>query len=418
MTDTQVETMISGTDAAHTSLEQASWEPLRYDDDNQGLFADATRPRINAYNDLATRGAELAAERKAILEDLETANARFAAAPTPADVKAAYDAYEDSFDNGDDVETHRLLQKWKALKQERDDALEAHTAAVEDIARRNTEWVEAMTELQEMLKNAGVIPDPSENDDWRDDQDKDDKPKGEGKPDSPSTPTRTLDDVIGGDDSTPTGKTQLSADTVAPAQSQSGYPTIYPAAAQQPTTAAAMPSPSITPAFNSALNPSPSRAQKDKEKEKKRAEERINPLPVPSPVPAAVPIDRGTSTTGVTTKDISGKPSPVTALTNAAPGAGAQTAGGRGGVGGGGVVGGGMPGGGGSIGAGNKTTTSQKILDSDRTLARRPDDDPSVSGGIVSKENLDENARKEAAADDEILRRNAAGETQKKDDKR
>ena len=199
---------------------------------------------------------------------------------------------------------------------------------------------------------------------------------------------------------------------------QSGYPTIYPAAQQQQPTAAAMPSPSITPAFNSALNPSPARTQRDKEKERMRAEEKLNPLPVPSPVPAAVPIDRGTSTTGGYVKqDVSGKPAPATALTNAAPGTNAQTAGGRGGMGGGGMVGG-MPGHG-SIGAGNKTTTASKpILDSDRTLSRRPDDDPSVSGGNLSKDNLTSAQKDEQDADDEILRRNAAGETKKKDDKR
>ena len=122
-------------------------------------------------------------------------------------------------------------------------------------------------------------------------------------------------------------------------------------------------------------------------------------LPVATPVPAAVPIDRGSSGTGVTTRDVSGKPSAFTNLSSAGQAAGAANANGaRGGGGTGGMMG--AP----PIGGGSKSDTSAKRgknFDLDRLLSK-PDDNTSVNSGTLSKDSLAASEKAEETEQDRV----------------
>ena len=369
----------------------------------QGVFADKLLEHLADYQSEAEKMATAAAELVKIKAEQDKADAALAAAPSEADVAAAYDKYLDSFDDedADPSETRRLKQEWLDLKQERDKAVEDHRKKSEELTRRYKEAMEGIGG-----KDYG---------DWdstEGDGSDEGKPKGTGDFDSDDASKRQMsesdfDNLMGGGE-TPSGETQLSSDTPTTAAPTSA---MMPTQQQPATSPAAMPTAAQTPAFSPSPSVNPQRKDKDKSKDK---EKEFEPLPLPGVVTSSsAPLDRGSSTTGTTTKDVSGKGGTI-GLTNAAPGASTSSTGGN--PRGGGMVGG-MPmgGHGAPIGAGGKSTTAagSKILDADRTLTRRVDGDVSISGGTVSRDVLDIAEKQAAEEEDEIRRLNTAADKRK-----
>ena len=148
---------------------------------------------------------------------------------------------------------------------------------------------------------------------------------------------------------------------------------------------------------------------RDRDRDKPKPHTDLGAMPVPTAVPAAVPIDRGTSASGTTTRDISGKP---TALSTAGqvPGAAAgQNPRGMGGSGG-------MVGGGGPIGGGNKADTagkrSSKRFDIESLFTKPDKDDQRVNSGALSKDSLA--ATEKAKMDEEDRMYNAMRDSVKR----
>lgn len=331
----------------------------------QGIVADATQGRLSKLNGKVTITADVLDELKAVAtEAIEEAQKLDAAEKALEDAYAADQSDKETYDKG---------------VQEAQDAL---VAAQNEFDRREKEL---LAELESILaKILGISGDgsPLDDDGGRDDQDPtkpksfdspSDKPSSDSPGDSPSSDTP--------------GQTKLSSDTNPAQQPQQSYPSFTPQQAQQqqptmsPSSGMPQQSPNVSP---SAFNVRP-RSDKDKDKPRDIDSDR-GVLPVATPVPAAVPIDRGTSSSGITTRDVSGKPSTSLSTSGQVPGSANTANNPRGGVGG--MVGGAPP----PIGSGGKSDTAGKRggkrFDFEALMGKPDDRDQSVNSGSLSRDSL------------------------------
>ncbi|MCB1258682.1 MAG: hypothetical protein KDB26_16335, partial [Microthrixaceae bacterium] len=357
--------------------------PITFDHDGfKGIVADAADGRLNKLNADVTSAADLEKELQEVVDEAADEVGKLAAAQKRFDDAVAAEA------DADGAEAQRAAQK---------EMRAAKTALDAAKAEYDIKEAEILAKLLDILQRAGLISGetgtPLDDDGGRDDQDPT-KPKSD-KPSSDSPGDKPSSDNPSSDDPSSPGQTQLSADTATPTQPQA-YPSVTPQQAQQQPQPSAAMSPSAgmpTAASPSAFN-SP-RLRSDKDKDKPKPDTDLGAMPVASPVPVAVPLDRGSSVNGgLTTRDISGKPS--TSLSTAGQVPGASNVNNARGMGGSGGMVGGAP-----IGGGNKTDTSAKRSSKRfdiESLFTKDDDDQSVNSGTLSKDIL---AAAEKAREDE-----------------
>lgn len=353
----------------------------------QGVVADAFNGRLSKLNGSVTITADVLDELKAVAtEAIEEAVKLDAAEKALDDAYAADQSDQETYDKG---------------VQEAQDAL---VAAQAEYDRREKEL---LAELESILaKILGISDEDDEKErkygDWRDDQDPEsDKPSPSS--DSPSSDSSSSDSPGDSPSSDTPAQTQLSADTATPTQQQA-YPNVTPQQAQQQQQPAGM-SPSMgmpqSQSPSSSLSSPRPRSDKDRDKRQDSDIDR-GVMPVPAPVATPVPIDRGTSVNGgVTTRDVSGKPSTSLSTSGQVPGA-ASTVNNPRGVGGGGMVGGGP------IGGGSKADTASKRngknFDIDRLLSKPDDDNQSVNSGSLSRDSLAASEKAEETEQDRVYK--------------
>lgn len=380
-------------------------DPITFDHDAfTGIVADAVDGRLNTLNTDTTSAADLEKELQEVAEEAETEVGKLAAA------KKRYDDAVTAEAHADGAEAQRAAQK---------EMREANAALIEAQAEYDLKETEILAKLLDILTRAGLLAGgtdaPLDNDHSLDDPT---KPKSEESPsDKPSSDEPASDspgDSPSSDSPSDNGQTQLSSDTSPTAQ----QPQQQQAQAQQPqqsspqqqqqqpsmSPSSGMPqqSPNVSP---SAFNVRPRDRDKDKPKD---IDADRDALPVAAPVPVATSVDRGTSASGTTTRDISGKP---TALSTSGQVPGAANANNvRGGGPGGGMMGGGP------IGGGNKADTSSKRsskrFDLESLFTKPDDDDQRVNSGALSKDSLaatekereDEQDRMQKAMRDSVKR--------------
>ncbi len=371
--------MATGTPESARDLADA---PLTFDPTEfQGIVADATQGRLSKLNGKVTITADVLDELKEVAaEAIEEAQKLDAAEKALDDAYAADQSDKETYDKG---------------VQEAKDALEA---AQREYDRREKELLAKLNDI--LAKILGISDDgsPLDSDRWDEDGDPT-KPKSkDGSPsDKPSSDNPSSDSPGDNPSSDSPGQTKLSSDTNPAQQQQQTYPSVTPQQQQQQQPSAAM-SPSAgmpTAASPSAFNsPRPRSSDKDKRKDSDIDTDRDSALPVAAPVATPVPIDRGTSGTGITTRDVSGKPS--TSLSTAGQVPGAANSNNPRGMGGSGGMVGGAP-----IGAGSKADTAgkrgSKRFDLE-SLFKPDDNDQSVNSGTLSKDSL---AAKEKAREAE-----------------
>lgn len=379
------------------TIRELADDPISYDHDGfKGIVADAADGRLSKLNADVTSAADLEKELQAVADEAADEVGKLAAAQKRFDDAVAAEA------DADGAEAQRAAQK---------EMRAAKTALDAAKAEYDIKEAEILAKLLDILQRAGLISGGTGtplDDGGRDDQDPT-KPKGSDKPDSPGDkPSDSHGDKPGdspsSDSPSSPGQTKLSSDT-SPTQQQPQQAQAQPQQAQQPSMSpsAGMPQqqqPNISP---SAFNVRP-RSDKDKDKPRDIDADR-GVLPVATPVPAAVPIDRGSSVNGgLTTRDVSGKPSTSLSTAGQVPGsaAGQNPRGGMGG--GGGMVGGGP------LGAGSKSDTvggkrGGKRFDLESLFTKPDNDDQRVSSGSLSKDSL---AATEKAREDEKDRMMAA----------
>ncbi|ORV10047.1 hypothetical protein AWC04_01065 [Mycolicibacterium fallax] len=341
----------------------------------QGIVADAFGGRLAKLNGSVTITADVLDELKDVAaEAIEEAQKLDAAEKALDDAYAADQSDQETYDKG---------------VQEAKDALEA---AQTEYDRREKELLAKLADILAKILGIGDDGSPIDNSkDWRDDDQDPTKPKpSSDKPgDSPSSdkPGDSPGDSTSSDSP---GQTKLSSDTATPTQQQQqAYPSVTPQQAQQQQQ---QPSAAMSPSAGMPQSQSPSMSlnsprPRDRDKDKRQDSDiDRGVLPIAAPVATPVPIDRGTSGTGITTRDVSGKPS--TGLSTAGQVPGAANANNQRGMGGsGGMVGGGAP-----IGAGSKSDTaskrSSKRFDLESLFTKRDDDDQSVNSGSLSRDSL------------------------------
>lgn len=205
---------------------------------------------------------------------------------------------------------------------------------------------------------------------------------GDSNPPSPGDTDPSKDDSSE-DDKDPS-KTDLSSDENTPQQQQAQQqPQQQGQGQQQPQGGSPQQQPQMSPSMtpNSALKP-----MSDKPDDDRDYDDGPFPRTETSSDDKAPPVDRGTSTMGATTKDVSGKPSG--AFSTVAPGQGSNTA--NRGMMGGGMMGGapmGGHGGGGHGGGGKKKRGGILSADPDQLGSNTSKD--AVTSGVLSKDTLE-----------------------------
>lgn len=361
------------------TIRELADDPISYDHDGlQGIVADAVDGRLNTLNTDTTSAADLEKELTDVVEEAVTEVGKLAHAKKRFDDAVTAEA------SADGASAQRAAQK---------EMKEAASALKEAQAEYDLKEAEILAKLLDILERAGLISGetgtPLDNDHSLDDP----KPKGSDKPDSPgdkpsdNSPGDSPGDNPSSDSPSSPGQTKLSSDTN-PAQQQPQQAQAQPQQAQQqqPSMSPSMgmpqqQQPNVSP---SAFNVRPRDKDKDRDKRQDSDIDR-GVLPVATPVPAAVPIDRGSSGTGVTTRDVSGKPSTSLSTSGQVPGAvNGQTP--RGGVGGG-MVGAPPP-----IGSGGKADTAGKRggkrFDLESLFTKPDNDDQRVNSGSLSKDSI------------------------------
>ena len=354
--------------------------PITFDHDGfKGIVADAADGRLNKLNADVTSAADLEKELQEVVDEAADEVGKLAAAQKRFDDAVAAEA------DADGAEAQRAAQK---------EMRAAKTALDAAKAEYDIKEAEILAKLLDILERAGLISGetgtPLDNDHSLDDpKPKSDKPDSPGdKPSSDSPVDKPSPDNPSSDSpsDSPSGETQLSSDTATPTQQQpqQSYPSVTPQQQQQPSSgmspSAGMPTAASPSAFNS---PRPRSSDKDKPRD---IDADRGVLPVATPVPAAVPVDRGTSSSGITTRDVSGKPSTSLSTSGQVPGA-ANGQNPRGGVGGG-MVGGAPP----PIGSGGKADTAGKRggkrFDLESLFTKPDTDDQRVNSGSLSKDSI------------------------------
>lgn len=376
------------------TIRELADSPITFDHDGfKGIVADTADGRLNTLNTDTTSAADLEKELTDVVAEAVDEVGKLARA------QKRFDDAVIAEQNADGPEAQRAAQK---------EMREANAALKEAQAEYDLKEAEILAKLLDILERAGLLSGgtgtPLDNDHSLDDP----KPKGSDKPDSPgdkpsdNSPGDSPSSDSPGDSpsSDNPGQTQLSADTATPTQPQA-YPSVTPQQAQQQQQPSAAMSPSAgmpTAASPSAFNsPRPRSSDKDRDRDKSGIDADRGVLPVATPVPAAVPIDRGTSSSGITTRDVSGKPSAFTNLSSSVQNPNAANANNARGMGGSGGMVGGAP-----IGGGNKADTSakrsSKRFDIESLFKPDDDNDQSVNSGALSKDSL---AATEKAREDE-----------------
>ena len=345
--------------------------PITFDPaEFQGIVADATQERLSKLNGKVTITADVLDELKEVAaEAIEEAQKLDAAEKALEDAYAADQSDKATYDKG---------------VQEAKDALEA---AQNEYDRREKELLARLEDILAKILGIGGEDGERDDDDWNSEPDPRKSPEEPNSPgDSPSSDSPSSDSPGDSPSSDTPAQTQLSADTATPTQQQA-YPNVTPQQAQQQQQPAGM-SPSMgmpqSQSPSSSLSSPRPRSDKDKDTRKDSDIDR-GVLPVAAPVATPVPIDRGTSGTGITNRDVSGKPSTSLSTSGQVPGSvNGQNP--RGGVGGG-MVGGGAP-----IGAGSKSDTAGKRSSGGKRFDIESlftkDDDQSVNSGTLSKDSL------------------------------
>ncbi|MCB1257364.1 MAG: hypothetical protein KDB26_09680 [Microthrixaceae bacterium] len=349
----------------------------------QGIVADAFNGRLNKLNGSVTITADVLDELKEVAaEAIEEAQKLDAAEKALDDAYAADQSDQETYDKG---------------VQEAKDAL---VAAQAEYDRREKELLAKLNDiLAKIIGIGGEDGDPWNSDRW----DEDDNPtKPMSKEGSPSDKPSSDSPGDSPSSDNPSGQTQLSSDTATPTQQQA-YPNVTPQQAQQQQQPAGM-SPSMgmpqSQSPSSSLSSPRPRSDKDKDTRKDSDIDR-GVLPVAAPVATPVPIDRGTSGTGITNRDVSGKPSTSLSTSGQVPGAANANN-----VRGGGVGGGMM--GGAPIGGGSKADTASKRngknFDIDRLLSKPDDDNQSVNSGSLSRDSLAASDKAEETEQDRVYK--------------
>lgn len=361
-------------------------DPVHFDhDDFQGIVSDAADAKITKDNVATSTAASLVDEMKAVIAEAVEEAGKLATAE-----KNLYDATIAFTEASTPAE--RETAKKGVLE-----AMDALDAARAEYERREAE---ILAKIADILSRMDEIFDgddsPTKDSEWDEDGNPK-KPKAfdstsSDNPDKPASESPSADSPS--DSPTDKGQTQLSSDTNPSAQQpQQAQVQASPQQQQQQPSmspSAGMPQqqPNVTP---SAFNVRP----RDKDKDKPKSDTDLGAMPVAAPVATPVPIDRGTSVNGgVTTRDVSGKPSTSLSTSGQVPG-GANTNNARGMGGSGGMVGG-AP-----IGGGNKADTSAKRSSKRfdiESLFKPDDNDQSVNSGALSKDSL---AATEKAREDE-----------------
>lgn len=367
-------------------------DPVHFDhDDFQGIVSDAADAKITKDNVATSTAASLVDEMKAVIAEAVEEAGKLATAE-----KNLYDATIAFTEASTPAE--RETAKKGVLE-----AMDALEAAKVEYERRETEILAKIADI--LARMDGIsdgtgegTDDPSKDGDWRDDQDPT-KPKGSDNPsDKPSSNSPSSDSPSSDAPGETPGQTKLSSDTSPTTQQQPQQAQAQPQQAQQQqpsmSPSAGMPQqqqPNVSP---SAFNVRP---RSDKDKDKPKSDTDLGAMPVASPVPVAVPLDRGSSVNGgITTRDVSGKPSAFTNLSSSGQNPNAANANNARGMGGSGGMVGGAP-----IGGGNKADTSAKRSSKRfdiESLFKPDDNDQSVNSGALSKDSL---AATEKAREDE-----------------
>ncbi|MCB1258546.1 MAG: hypothetical protein KDB26_15655 [Microthrixaceae bacterium] len=357
-------------------------DPVHFDhDDFQGIVSDAADAKITKDNVATSTAASLVDEMKAVIAEAVEEAGKLATAE-----KNLYDATIAFTEASTPAE--RETAKKGVLE-----AMDALDAARAEYERREAEILAKIADILARMDGISDGDDAANSDRWDEDdpnKPKSDKPSNDSPGDKPSSNSPV--DSPSSDSPTDKGQTQLSSDTSPTAQQQPQQAQVQ-AQPQQPTMSpsSGMPqqSPNVSP---SAFNVRP---RSDKDKDKPKSDTDLGAMPVAAPVATPVPIDRGTSVNGgVTTRDVSGKPSTSLSTSGQVPG-GANTNNARGMGGSGGMVGG-AP-----IGGGNKADTSAKRSSKRfdiESLFKPDDNDQSVNSGALSKDSL---AATEKAREDE-----------------
>ncbi|MCB1257212.1 MAG: hypothetical protein KDB26_08915 [Microthrixaceae bacterium] len=374
------------------SLRDLAESPISYSrDDYDNPVADVLDGHLATLNADTSTAAGLQDELKAVIEEAVTEIGKL------AEAQKRYDEAEIAEADADGPAAQRKAQK---------ELREAKRALDEAEAEWETKKAELLAKLLDILQRAGLLGggtgSPRDNDRWDEDDPTKPKPSSDKPGDSPSSDSPSSDSPGDNPSSdSPSGQTQLSADTATPTQQQQqAYPNVTPQQQQQPSAAmspsAGMPTAASPSAFNS---PRP----RDKDKDKPRdidADRGV--LPVASPVPVATSVDRGSSVNGgVTTRDVSGKPSTSLSTSGQVPGAvNGQNP--RGGVGG--MVGGAPP----PIGSGGKADTAGKRggkrFDLESLFTKPDNDDQRVNSGSLSKDSISAMDKERTDEEDRMYR--------------
>ena len=359
---------MTGAMTALTKVNQdTEWEDLSID--GSGLTISGLQTRIAAYKTAITSVHEDSATVHNACQNQESYDNTLASKPTKQDLDDAKEAYLNyGFDDEDGTKGQELLDALNQVDRERTEAVAAHKTGTVDTRPE--------FKLNGTYKDDpfGGIPSPSGT------------PTNNGNPSDSGNPEGTPSDTEGdptdgeGDGEEDTkGQTELSSDPNAAQaqtpQQQQQTPQQQgqsPQGQQQPQMSPAM-SPTNTPKFD------PSKSDPSRDPSSRLPQPRTD-------LSSDKPLDRGTSTTGSTSKDVSGKASPVPGLTAQGQQTGQNM--GRGGMGG---MMGGMPHGagmGGQRGSGKKDKKGA-VLSADRDQLGTSTAEDAVVGGILSKETLE-----------------------------
>lgn len=336
--------------------------------DGAGATIDGLRSHIEKYKTVITDIHTDSASLKLACASQEGHDTQLMSAPTQQDVKEAEMAMVNA--DGDTA----IREKTREFQTKSGDYKRARTTHKSSTEETRPEFKLTGSYEQNPFSPTGSPYSPS---------DGNPSSPGDSNPSSPGDTDPSKDDSSE-DDKDPS-KTDLSSDENTPQQQQAQQqPQQQGQGQQQPQGSGGSPqqqpqmSPSMAP--NSALKP-----MSDKPDDDRDYDDGPFPRTETSSDDKAPPVDRGTSTMGATTKDVSGKPSG--AFSTVAPGQGSATA--NRGMMGGGMMGGAPMGGHGGGGHGGGKKKRGGILSADPDQLGSNTSKDAVTSGVLSKDTLE-----------------------------